>query len=319
VDFDPSDEQRAVLEAVEALLEKHAGPARAIALAADGAYDEALDAAVRAAGFEGIAEEMGYLEALLLVEAFARRAGVVALAARVLVAPRIGQSDLPGPIALVRADHVGPIRFAAQARSLLILDGDCARRLDLGCEDCPAVVSNFGFPMGRVAPESLRAGRELPPGSAVRLRDAWRLGLAGESVGCMESCLSQTADYLKQRRQFGRAIGSFQAVQHRLAECAIEVEASRWLTREAAHLLDREDLPEAPDVSEAIAAAAAFALNAADRVFSETHQLSGAIGFTREHDLHVWSMRLHALRQELGGVGGHRRALVEERWGRLEA
>ena len=63
------------------------------------------------------------------------------------------------------------------------------------------------------------------------------------------------------------------------------------------------------------AGAAAYALAAAGRVFSETHQLSGAIGFTHEHDLHVWTMRLQALRVELGGVTGHCRALSATRWG----
>jgi len=61
--------------------------------------------------------------------------------------------------------------------------------------------------------------------------------------------------------------------------------------------------------------AAAYALAAAGRVFSETHQLSGAIGFTREHDLHVWTMRLRALCLELGGATAHRRAVTEARWG----
>ena len=66
--------------------------------------------------------------------------------------------------------------------------------------------------------------------------------------------------------------------------------------------------------AESAAAAAAFASAAAARVFTETHQLSGAIGYTLEHDLHVFSMRLQALRLELGGVGAHRRALASARW-----
>ena len=66
----------------------------------------------------------------------------------------------------------------------------------------------------------------------------------------MDAALSHTVEYLKDRRQFGRAIGSFQAVQHRLAECAIEVEASRWLVREAA---DRQQAAEAVSVAAAFA------------------------------------------------------------------
>ena len=122
----------------------------------------------------------------------------------------------------------------------------------------------------------------------------------------MEAALAQTVEYLKQRRQFGRTIGSFQAVQHRLADCAIKLEAAGWLVREAAH----HDAP-----TEAVATAAGYAVAAGEQVFRETHQLSGAIGFTREHDLHVWSMRLQALRLELGGVRAHRRAIAAARWG----
>jgi alkylation response protein AidB-like acyl-CoA dehydrogenase len=121
----------------------------------------------------------------------------------------------------------------------------------------------------------------------------------------MRAALDVTVAYLKQRRQFGRHIGSFQAVQHRLAECAIDVEASRWLALEAAH----RGAPR-----EATATAAAYALQAAGRVFSETHQLSGAIGFTRDHPLHVFSMRLPALRLELGGPSAHAREAAAARW-----
>jgi alkylation response protein AidB-like acyl-CoA dehydrogenase len=122
----------------------------------------------------------------------------------------------------------------------------------------------------------------------------------------MDAALRFTVGYVTQREQFGRPIGSFQAVQHRLAECAIEVEGARWLAYEAA---------AAGAPAEAAACAAAYALAAAGRVHRETHQLSGAIGYTTEHELHVWSMRLQALRLELGGPGAQLRALARERWG----
>ena len=138
------------------------------------------------------------------------------------------------------------------------------------------------------------------------MRNWWRVAIAVEAAGAMQAALGCTVDYLKERRQFGRPIGSFQAVQHRLAECAILVEGSHWLALEAAWL-------DAP--AEAAATAAAYATSAATQIFAETHQLSGAIGFTHDHDLHVWSMRLQALKLELDGVGGHRRAIAAERWG----
>jgi alkylation response protein AidB-like acyl-CoA dehydrogenase len=149
------------------------------------------------------------------------------------------------------------------------------------------------------------AGRSLGPGSGEALRAWWRVALGAEMLGLMRGALDVTVEYTKRRRQFGRAIGSFQALQHRLALCAVQIEASRWLVLEAA---SRGAAPEAA------ATAAAYAAEAANHVFREMHQMTGAMGFTREHDLHVFSMRLQALRLELGGASAHRRALTALRW-----
>jgi len=308
LDFELNEEQAAILAAVEQLLVQHAGPARAIELHPKSEYDSALDSALEAAGFSDVAlgESGMTLEAALIVEAVARAGGVCAIGARAIVAPALLDEAVPGPLALVSASCPGPVRYLAHARSLLVLGQDEARLVEVEPGECAPVASNFGFPMGAAPADLATRGRGLGPGSAERMSAAWRIALAAETVGSMEAALAVTTDYLKQRKQFGRPIGSFQAVQHRLAECAIQIEASRWLTREAAD-------KGAP--SEAAATAAAFTLAAAGDVFAEMHQLSGAIGFTREHDLHVHSMRLQALRLEFGGVGGHRRAIVESRWG----
>jgi len=309
LDFTPSDDQRAILEAVEALLAQRAGAARAIELAKSDAYDHALDAALAEAGFAELAlgPETGLLEAALLVEAVARAGGVVAIGAGALVAPALLGRALEGPIAIASADAVeAPIRFAAHAKHLLVLDGADARRIALRDGEAKAERSSFGFPMGRISSDALQRGAAIGAKAGERLASLWRLALAAEAAGAMRAAIDVTLDYVKRRRQFGRAIGSFQAVQHRLAECHVWCEGARWLALEAA-------FHGAP--AEATAAAAAHALAAAERVFAETHQLSGAMGYTREHDLHVFSMRLPALRFELGGVRGHRRALSVERWG----
>ncbi len=308
MDFEPDDDQREILAAVEALLARHAGATRAIALAEQGGYDEALDRALADAGFADGAQsgDLSTLDSALIVEAVARAAGTCAIGAGLLVAPAVCAEPIAGPIAIATTTAPGPVRYAHHARSLLVLDGPDARLVALEPGACPRVVSNFGYPMGAVTRAQMQGGRSLGPGSGERLARWWRLALALECVGTMEAALGQTVGYLKTRRQFDRAIGSFQAVQHRLAECAIQLEASRWLAREAAH-------HAAP--AEAVASAAAYALAAAGQVFAETHQLSGAIGFTREHDLHVWTMRLQALRLEFGGDVAHRRALVSARWG----
>jgi alkylation response protein AidB-like acyl-CoA dehydrogenase len=307
VDFQLDADQRAIEEAASALLQRHAGAGRGIELAAKADCDDALEAALAEAGFLGIAlgPDTGPLEAALVAEAVAAAAGAVSIGASALVAPGVAGRNLPGPIALARAGETAPVRFAAHARSALVLDVDVARIVSLGPGDATPVRSNFGYPFGRLTPAALAGGEVLGPGSGERLLAWWRVALAVEAVGTMAAALAVTLDYVKRRRQFGRAIGSFQAVQHRLAECAVWVEGARWLAREAA-------ARGAP--AEGAATAAAHACAAAQRIFTETHQLSGAMGFTREHDLHVFSMRLPALWLELGGGTEHRRALARSRW-----
>lgn len=310
MDFELDDDQREILGAVESLLKRHAGPARARMLAGSAEYDFALDAALAAGGFGDVldpASQSGALETTLIVEAVARAAGVTCFAAQALVAPAVAGRALPGPVALGAGNVAAPIRFGAQARTLLWLDGGEARLATIEPGEAESVRSNFGYPLGRVSSDAIERGESLGAQSGERLQSWWRLAIAAEAVGTMSSALDQTVAYLKVRRQFGQSIGSFQAVQHRLAECAVRVEGSRLLVYEAAY-------QRAP--IEGTACAAAHALESARQIFREMHQLSGAIGFTRGHDLHLWSMRLHALGSELSGPAGHRRALAAARWGK---
>lgn len=304
MDFELNEDQQAILEAVNRLLEQHAGPARAVQLFATQDYDQALDQALFEAGFVSIRNDAGPLEAALVVEAIARHAGLCSAAAELLVAPVLANENITGPIALATQQTLhAPLRYGAHAKQLILLTDSHAQLITLKKDDVESVKSNFGYPMGKIIrPVS---GKSFGKDTAETLKRWWRLSLAIEAVGTMDAALKHTVDYVKQRRQFGKAIGSFQAIQHRLSMCAIQVEASRWLAREAAY-------HNAP--AEAVANAAAFALSAADLLFTETHQMSGAIGFTREFNLHVWSMRLHTLRQEMGGLGAHRKAIVDARW-----
>jgi alkylation response protein AidB-like acyl-CoA dehydrogenase len=322
VNFALNEDQQAILESVERILSQHAGPARAIELNRQSLYDIELQESLDGSGFSTIATELATdgriagLESALVVESIARAGGVVASAAQMLVAPAVCNHAVKGPITLCTLSDLAtrvPLRFGAHAKTLLVSADDAVHLVPVTSGDMEAVRSSFGYPMGRAAnPKQIvarsQASERLGSDAALMMTNWWRLSLAVEAVGTMDAALQHTIGYLKQRRQFGRTIASFQAIQHRLALCAIQVEASRWLSREAAYHGAQ---------SEAVAAAAAFALQAADQVFTETHQMSGAIGFTCEFDLHVWSMRLLALRQELGGVGGARRALVEARWGAL--
>jgi alkylation response protein AidB-like acyl-CoA dehydrogenase len=114
-----------------------------------------------------------------------------------------------------------------------------------------------------------------------------------------------TIRYMGDRVQFDRPIATYQALQHRIVECHVSTDAAIWATREAA-------FRGAP--AEQAASAAIIALEAAQRVFYETHQLTGAMGFTTEYDLHLFTMRLQTLRLEMQGMRAHARDLVGARW-----
>ena len=307
MDLELDDDQRALQEGVAALLAEHVDLARTTALAQGGGVDERLRAALSEAGFLDIAleEGAGWLDAVLLVEATARRGGLVDIGAAAIVAPALCGRSIAGPVALLQRDHRGATRFGAQARAVLIERTDEVVLIECSPSG-DAVESNYGYPVGRLGAAVLEgASGELAVGPPERLRRFWRLALAAECVGTMRGAFETTVDYVKQRRQFGRAIGSFQAIQHRLAELSVAIEGARWLVYEASHY-DAEP--------QRVATAAAHAMATAERCFAETHQLTGAMGYTREHSLHLWTMRLPLLRLELGGARAHRIAAARARW-----
>lgn len=119
--------------------------------------------------------------------------------------------------------------------------------------------------------------------------------------------LDQSVDYAKQRHQFGRAIGSYQAIKHKLADVHIAIELARPLVYGAALALGEGSADTPRDVSAAKVAASEAALLAA-RSSLQTH---GAIGFTHEHDLSLWLLRVQALRSAWGDPTWHRARVLE--------
>ena len=119
-----------------------------------------------------------------------------------------------------------------------------------------------------------------------------RWGAAGkcaEMVGGSQQVLDMTVEFAKQRVQFARPIGSFQAIQHHCANMATDVEGSRYITYQAAWRLS-EGLPSEGEV----AMAKAWVSEAYRRVCALGHQCHGAIGFTKEHDMQLYSRRAKA-------------------------
>jgi alkylation response protein AidB-like acyl-CoA dehydrogenase len=127
------------------------------------------------------------------------------------------------------------------------------------------------------------------------------LATAAQLVGAAEALLSATVDYAKHRTQFGRVIGSYQAIKHKLADVHIAIELARPLVYGAALSLHPRD------VSAAKVSASDAALLAA-RSSLQTH---GAIGFTQEYDLSLLLLRVQALRSAWGTPEAHRRRVLE--------
>jgi alkylation response protein AidB-like acyl-CoA dehydrogenase len=137
--------------------------------------------------------------------------------------------------------------------------------------------------------------------------------LASEQLGVAEWCLDETVAYLKVRRQFGRPVGSFQALKHRLADVWLEVTSLRAVARYAADRLAAGAVRSAADRETALAVtiAQAYAANAAVHAAEEALQLHGGIGMTWEHPVHLRLKRAKADQLAFGTPGRHRARLAE--------
>ncbi|WP_440081543.1 acyl-CoA dehydrogenase family protein [Streptosporangium sp. LJ11] len=139
--------------------------------------------------------------------------------------------------------------------------------------------------------------------------------LASEQLGVAEWCLSTTLSYIKERHQFARPVGSFQAIKHRMADLWLDVVRARAAARNAADLLAAD--PGASDAGEAArdrelaaAVAASWCSEVAVHVAEESVQLHGGIGMTWEHPVHLYLKRAKSAEIALGTPGAHREAVA---------
>jgi alkylation response protein AidB-like acyl-CoA dehydrogenase len=127
----------------------------------------------------------------------------------------------------------------------------------------------------------------------------------GYTVGVAESMLRLSVQHARDRRQFDRPIGAFQAIAHRCADMRADVDACRYLAYQAAWALDRDGSADAE-----VAAAKSYANDAVRRVAMHAHQVHGALGFSTEHDLHLFSRRAKAFELSYGTTARHRERLA---------
>jgi alkylation response protein AidB-like acyl-CoA dehydrogenase len=244
----------------------------------------------------------------------------------VVAAERLGRWCVPGPV--VESIAVAPVLLADDERSAALAAGELVatvamppqvpRALDADTAGIVLIAADGEVRDATAAQqhESVDPARKLfdVTGSGeVRNADVARayefgvLATAAQLVGAGQAMLDMSVEYAKQRSQFGTVIGTYQAIKHKLADVHIAVELARPLVYGAALSLADDSPDIARDVSAAKAAASDAALLAA-RSALQTH---GAIGFTQEHDLSLWLLRVQALRSAWGDPTLHRRRVLE--------
>jgi hypothetical protein len=296
MDFTLTADQMSLAAALDGLAASyHAKPIEFRGLAL---VSEELERQLALAEFFDIAATpgLGPVAAAITVERLARLPYAAEVALSMLVRPHLSGGQLPRPLAFVERGRPG--RFVASAKTLLIADGDKLGVAQVSPSDVESIESIYAYPMGR-----LTRALEAAPLAANETADTrrWlRVALAAEAAGLMQAAIDSTVEHLTVRKQFGRPLGSFQALRHRMAECAVLAGGVRLLALKAASTANDGD-----------AALAAFhAQESGSRIAYDLHQMLGAMGMTLEHPLHLWTYRLKLLLSELGGPGAQAHAVI---------
>lgn len=154
---------------------------------------------------------------------------------------------------------------------------------------------------GRVHPRTAGLSVTEDPAEVAAAFDRGVLGAAAELLGLSRAMLELTVDYVSQRQQFGKPVGSFQAVKHHVANARLEIEFAAPAVLYAAHAV----AGGLADVSRAVSQAKWLAGSAAAVTGRAALQCHGAIGYTTEHDLHLYLKRSWSLARAWGGADFH--------------
>lgn len=308
-----SEERQLLRETVAALVDKHASPeAVRAAMESERGYDEKL--------WGLLCEQVG-AAALVVPEELGGAGGELADAAVVL--EELGKALVPTPLlgttlaelALLAVGDHEPLESLAEGASIgtVAFDADYVINGDVA----DVVIAADGENLTRwttftATPKSTmdltRRLSAVIPGDTVvlgadpGLADTAALLMAAEQIGAASRCLDLTVAYTKDRVQFGRAIGSFQALKHRMADLYVKVSSARAVVNDAI---------AAPSPTTA-SLARYFASEALSAVSAEAIQLHGGIAITWESDIQLYFKRAHGSAQLLGPPREHLRRLEAE-------
>lgn len=311
--FTFTEEQREIRDAVAEAL-KDSCPATRVRAAWD-ARDAELRALLAELGVLGVnlPEDAGGLglsccDWVLPLEEAGRFAAPVALIETVATNPtlvELGRGDLAEAVAsgeaFVTVMQAGGYAVDADVADLIVeLGPDGVSVIDT--PDLSAQASNDGS--RRLF--AVAGARTHTDADAAGLSDRLSLAAAAQLLGLSHAMLDLAVDYAKARRQFGKAIGSFQAVQHHLVDAMLAIRFAAPAVYRAAWSLDHGT----EDARARVASAKLVASEAAVLTTKKALQVHGAIGYTFEHDLHLWMKRAWALSAAWGAPGDQLDALA---------
>ncbi|MFC4584490.1 acyl-CoA dehydrogenase family protein [Sphaerisporangium corydalis] len=322
MNFAFNDDQLALAATVRSVLRAHCPPRAVRDAGRDGDRTPAWSQLAKAGLFAMLVPErhdglgLGMTDAILAFEETGRAALPGPVAETVAAAPVLLAAGTAPAASALRGIAAGTTRVSVRlGDQVYVPDADLADLLILEEDGEPYAVPAGAVrltPQPGVDPVRRLFAVAFDPAPRTRLPHAGPAALRGVTVavaaqliGLARHLLETTVEYARTRRQFGTAVGTFQAVKHQLADVAIGVDFAAPLVYAAAFAIDR-DLPSADrDVSAAKAAAG----EAADRAARVALQVHGAIGYTDELDLRLWLARVWSLASAYGDTGLHRARL----------
>jgi alkylation response protein AidB-like acyl-CoA dehydrogenase len=330
MDFGLSEDQREIQRTARGLLSERARPERVREHAEAGRFDEDLWRELCELGWPGIAisevhggQGMGLVELSILCEELGRTVAPVPFLPTALASLAIEQAGseeqrerwLPG---LASGELVGALGSACEGVAELVVGAPVAQVLVL-VEEGSARARVLAREQARIEPVGSidptrpaarvsvvgEAGEALE-GDVVAGLDRGQVAIASELVGVCDRALSMTLAYVKERKQFGVPVGSYQAVSHRCAQMLLDTEKARSVTGFAAWAADAD--PQR--LGEGAAMAKAAACDAGLEVTASAIQAHGGIGFTWEADVHWLYKRAQIDAALLGGAKRQRARLA---------
>ncbi len=332
MDFDLTDDQLALREGARDVLDDLAAPERVRAhTTTDAPFDGRLWAAMVDQGWLGVEVGesdgglgLGSVEVAVLVEELGRHAAPVPFVPTVLALDAFATAGdaagverlLSGEVrACVAWDAAAPVPYAPSADVAIVLADDGVYALDITEHPRREPAMDLTRELGWLSFDRAAARQLGGLDARTRLLDRGATFTSADLLGSASRALDMSVEYAKDRVQFGRPIGSFQAVKHRCADMLVDVEGMRSTVYWAAWCIGADDA----DASVAASTAKIWCGDASKRVMASALQVHGGIGFTWEHDLHFFLKRAQLDQLAFGDAVAHRARLAALLRPRVEA